>query len=482
MVEMCAVRRKREARRPVVPRGIWVRGGRAVGSARFRVGSLEPETRYVRGREGLLAYQVVGDGPFDLVYLTAGASHVDIRWEIPQLARFNERLAAFSRLIMFDRLGNGASDRAVAGEVQSVEDWAADLGVVLDAVGSERSAILAVADAGPMAIVFASSYPDRVSALVLANTTARWMVGEDYPEGVDRDVLEGFVKRIAEHWGTEEYAAMICPSLVDDPRGRRLYARQLRASATPRVAAAQLNALLELDLRSLLSRIRVRSLVLHRPGFSMVPLGQARYLAEHIPDAVLVELDGADSALPFGDVDGALLALEEFLTGGRHSPDPDRMLATVLFTDLVQSTARAAEFGDRRWARLLARHDELVREQVARFHGRVWKTIGDGVLATFAMPRDAISCALSVRDGLAQLGLETRAGMHAGEVEIRDDDIGGIAVHVAARVTAVAAAGEILLSRTVADLVAGSEIVLTPSGTRTLKGVPGKWKLYSVQG
>jgi class 3 adenylate cyclase len=347
--------------------------------------------------------------------------------------------------------------------------------------GSEQTAILAVADAGPMAMLFATTYPDRVSALVLANTTARWIAEEDYPEGVDREVLESLVNLIEERWGTEEYVALMWPSLSDDPRTRRLYARQLRASATPHMSAAQLKAVLELDLRSVLPKISAPTLVLHRRDFRFVPMEQARYLAEHIPNANLIELEGADSALPFGDVDAVLVALEEFLTGGRHSPDPDRVLATVLFTDLVQSTARAAEVGDRKWAQLMARHDELVREQVERFHGHVWKTIGDGVLATFAMPRDAIKCALSVREGLTDLGLEMRAGMHAGEVEIRDGDIGGIAVHVAARVTAIAGARDILLSRTVADLVAGSGIALAPHGMRALRGLPGRWKLYSVE-
>jgi pimeloyl-ACP methyl ester carboxylesterase len=331
---------------------------------------VEPETRYVRGSGGQLAYQVVGDGPIDLVYLTGAASHVDVRWEIPQSVRFNQRLASFSRLIMFDRLGNGASDRTVAGEVQSLPDWAEDLCAVLDTVGSEQTAILAVADAGPMAMLFAASYPDRVSALVLANTSASGIAGEDYPEEVEREVLESVVKQVEERWGTEEYVALICPSLSADPRARRLYARQQRASATPGMSAAQLKATLELDLRSVLPTIRARTLVLHRRDFPRVPVDHARYLAEHIPGATLIELDGADGALPFGDSDAVLVAVEEFLTGARAS-DPDRVLATVLFTDLVRSTARAAELGDRKWAQLLSRHDELVSEQVERFHGRV---------------------------------------------------------------------------------------------------------------
>jgi class 3 adenylate cyclase len=443
---------------------------------------VEPETRYVRGSEGQLAYQVVGDGPVDLIYLTAAASHVDARWEIPQFARFNERLSAFSRLIMFDRLGNGASDRTVAEKVQSLQGWAEDLRLVLDTVGSEQTAVVAVADAGFVAQLFAATYPERVSALVLANTTARWLAAPDYPHGATREAVERLLELIEEHWGSEEFTNLICPSLAEDPTVRRLYARQLRASATPHVSAAQLRALVELDLRRLLPQIRVPTLVLHRRDFALAPIEHGRYLARHIPGARLVELDGGDSALPFGDADVVLEALEEFLTGGRHSPDPDRMLAIVMFTDLVQSTARAAEIGDRKWAQLLSRHDQLIRQQVERFHGRVWKSTGDGVLATFAMPRDAIRAAASIRGAMAELGLNIRIGLHAGEIAISDRDIEGLAVHIAARVTEIAAPGEVLLSRTVCDLLAGSGIAFVARGIHSLKGVPGQWPVYTVDG
>jgi class 3 adenylate cyclase len=423
----------------------------------------------------------MGEGPVDLVYLTAAASHVDTRWEIPQFARFNERLASFSRLIIFDRLGNGASDRTVSGEVQSLEGWAEDLRRVLDTVGSERAAVVAVADAGFMALLFAATYPDRVSALVLANACARWLAAPDHPAGLEPAVIERFLRAVEDRWGTEEFATMICPGLAEDPRVRRLYARQLRASATPRMSAAQLRALVDVDLRSLLPTIRAPTLVLHRREFPLAPIEQGRYLAEQIPGARLIELEGADSALPLGDSESALEALEEFLTGGRHSPAPDRMLATVMFTDLVESTLHARAAGDRRWAELMARHDELVEEQVERFHGRVWKSTGDGVLATFVMPRDAIRCAVAVRAGVAELGLAVRAGIHAGEVELMGRDVGGIAVHIAARVADLATSGQVLLSRTVADLVAGSGIALAPRGSRRLKGVAGRWTLYSVE-
>lgn len=442
---------------------------------------MEAETRYARGSGGELAYQVLGEGPVDLVYLTGAASNVDSRWEIPQFARFNERLASFSRLIMFDRLGNGASDRTTGGHVQSLEEWAEDLHLILDTVGSERTAIVAVADAGFMALQFAATYPERTAALILANACARWLSADDYPPGSDRPTIERFLQAVEDGWGTEELALAICPGLAADPRVRRLYARQLRASATPRMSAEQLRALVEVDLRPLLPKITAPTLVLHRREFVLAPLEQGRYLAEHIPGATLVELEGADSALPLGDAGAALMAIEEFLTGGRHSPDADRILATVMFTDLVQSTAHVGELGDRRWAELMTRHDALVREQVERWGGRVWKSTGDGVLATFAMPRDAIRCALSIRTGVAELGLQTRAGLHAGEVDLLGYDLGGIAVHIAARVAGLAAPGQVLLSRTVADLVAGSGLTLSEQGARTLRGVAGKWKLYGVE-
>lgn len=441
---------------------------------------MEPETRYVRGTGGQLAYQVVGEGPIDLVYLTAAASNVDSRWEIPQFARFNERLAAFSRLIMFDRLGNGASDRPVSDQVQSLEGWAEDLKLVLDTVGSERAAVVAVADAGFMALVFAATYPERTSALILANACARWTSAPDYPDGADPGVIEGFLQAVEERWGTEELAAVICPALATDPRVRRLYARQLRSSATPSMSAAQLRALIDVDLRSLLPKILTPTLVLHRREFALAPLSLGRYLADHIPGAKLIELEGSDSALPLGDSETVLMALEEFLTGGRHSRDPDRILATVMFTDLVQSTVRARQFGDRRWSELMSRHEALVAEQVERFHGRIWKSTGDGYLTTFPMPRDAIRCAVSTRSGLAELGLEMRAGIHAGEIDLLGHDLGGIAVHVAARVAGLAAPGQVLLSRTVADLIAGSGIPLSEQGLRTLRGINGKWKLFEV--
>jgi class 3 adenylate cyclase len=442
---------------------------------------MQPETRYAAGSEGLIAYQVVGEGPIDVVYLSGSTSHVDARWEIPAFSKFSLRLASFSRLVHFDRRGNGASDPVSLDPVPTWEEWADDLRVVMDAVGSEQAAVFAVLDAGPMAMLFAATYPDRVSALILANTTARWLAAEDYPHGLTREFAEAYVKLVEERWGTEDFAALVSPSLARHPHARMLFARYMRASASPRVAAAQVRPVLELDLRSVLPTIRAPTLVLHRRDFVFASVEHARYLAEHVRGAKLFELDGADSALPFGDADPALDAVQEFLTGVRQLPDPDRLLATVLFTDLVSSTARAAKLGDRRWRELLDQHDQLVRREVEHFRGHLWKATGDGALATFDAPGRAIRCALSIREALGELDLEMRAGAHAGEVELRNGDVGGIAVHIAARVAASAAPQEVLVSRTVADLVAGSGIALTARGTRVLKGVPGKWKLYTVE-
>jgi class 3 adenylate cyclase len=347
-------------------------------------------------------------------------------------------------------------------------------------VGSEQAAIVAVADAAFMALLFAVTYPERTSALVVANGCARWIAGPGYPDGVQREAIEQLLQTVEERWGTEELATLICPALAADPRVRRLYAKQLRASATPSMSAAQLRALMEVDLTGLLPKISAPTLVLHRREFALAPLALGRHIAEHIPGAKLVELEGGDSALPFGDSEAVLMALEEFLTGGRHTQDPDRILATVMFTDLVQSTVQARQAGDRRWSELMSRHDALVREQVERWNGRIWTSTGDGYLTTFPMPRDAIRCAVATRSGLSELGLEMRAGIHAGEVDLLGHDLGGIAVHVAARVAALASPGQVLLSRTVADLIAGSGIPLSERGLRTLRGINGKWKLFEV--
>ena len=441
---------------------------------------MPPETRYATSDAGLIAYQVVGDGPFDLVYMNGSASHVDVRWEAPPFARFLERLASFSRLILFDRRGAGASDPVPIDATPTWEEWADDLRVVLDTVKSEQAALFAMLDAGPMAMLFAATYANRTKALVLGNTTARVRAAKDYPIGLSSEVAEATLEFFAQRWGTEDAATALAPTLSQDPRMRAWFAKYQRASASPRVFAAQLRSLLELDVRGVLESIRVPTLILHRAAYGALPLEHGRYLAEHIDGARFVELPGSDSTLIAERPDITLDALEEFLTGVRHLPPADRVLATILFTDIVDSTRLASEMGDRRWRGLLDQHDEIARAEVERHRGRALKSTGDGMLATFDSPGRAIRCAMAIREALAGMGLSIRAGMHAGEIELRGDDVGGIAVHIAARVSALAGAGEVLVSRTVSDLVAGSEFDFMDRGDHALKGVSGEWQLFAV--
>jgi class 3 adenylate cyclase len=351
----------------------------------------------------------------------------------------------------------------------------------MDAVGVQRAALLATGpEAGPMALFFAGTRPDRITALVLADATARYLVADDYPTGFPPQAVEAMITRAEELWGTEAYTVAYAPGHADDERFRRWSARLQRAIASPRVVRAHLRALLEVDVRPILPLIQAPTLVLHHRDFQLLPVAHGRYLAEHIPEARLVELPG-DLPLWWDQQDLVLGEVEEFLVGARRSVEPTRVLATVLFTDIVGSTERAAELGDRGWSDLLDTHDELAGRLVERWGGRLVKTTGDGILATFDGPGRAIGCAATLRDELRRIGTQVRAGLHAGEVELRGD-VGGIAVHIAARIMATAGAGEIVVSRTVHDLVAGSDIVLQDRGSRRLQGVEGDWQLFGMVG
>ncbi|HVF19022.1 MAG TPA: adenylate/guanylate cyclase domain-containing protein [Mycobacteriales bacterium] len=443
---------------------------------------MAPETKYAEGADGLIAYQVVGDGPFDLVYLSGSISHVDVRWEAPPAVAFLHQLSSFSRLILFDRRGTGASDQVAVDALPTWEEWADDLRVVLDEVHSDRAAIFALLEAGPMAMVFAATAPERTRALVLANTTARPRAAADYPAGFPPEQLEALVSGVIEGWGTEEGAAGVNASLSADPRLRSWFAKYTRASATPRVAAAQIRSFLETDVRSVLPTISAPTLVLHRRDFAMVPVEQGRFLAENIPGAAFIELPGADASMFAADSEVILDHVEEFLTGLRRVPEPDRVLVTVLITDLVSSTTRAVELGDRAWRNVLDRHDDLMRRAVESGRGTVLKSTGDGHVAVFDSPGRAIQCALTVRESVqTQLGVLVRAGIHTGEAERRGADYGGVAMHIAARIAALAAPGELLVSRTVSDLIAGSGISLVDRGAHELRGVPGPWQLLAVK-
>jgi class 3 adenylate cyclase len=414
------------------------------------------------------------------VFTMGSFSHVDMVWDDPQVALILRRLASFSRLLRFDRRGTGASDPLPPDPLPAWEAYAEELDAVMDAAGSGRAALLANGpEAGPMALFFAGTRPERTSALILTDATARYLVADDYPIGFPSEEVEAMIGRAAELWGTEAYTEAYAPSHADDRRFRRWSARLQRAIASPQVVRAHLRAMLEVDVRPLLPLIQVPTLVLHHRDFQLVPAAHGRYLAEHIAGARLVELQG-DLPLWWDQQDVVLGVVEEFLVGARRSLEPTRVLATVLFTDIVGSTERAAELGDRGWRDLLDTHDELAGRLVERWGGRLVKTTGDGILAIFDGPGRAIGCAATLRDELRGIGTQIRAGLHAGEVELRGDDVGGIAVNIAARIMATASAGEIVVSRTVRDLVAGSDVVLQDRGGQQLRGVGGEWELFGV--
>ena len=442
---------------------------------------MPPETKYARLGGDRIAYQVLGEGPPDLILARRSYGHIDVAWEDPGITLFLRALASFCRVILFDRRGTGPSDPLPLGPLPPWESYAEELEAVLDEVGCDRAAIMAEMDAGPTALLFAATKPERTSALVLVHTSARFVAGSDYPIGTAPEDLEPMVAQFDRLWGSEELAAMLAPSRAGDPRFLRWFAKWQRASASPKVAQMFLRAMAEIDVRSVLPLVQAPALILHRREFGLVPLAHGRYLADHIRGARLVELPGSDVDLSWETPELALDSIQEFLTGVRGGAEPSRVLATVLFTDIVGSTERAARLGDRRWRGLLEVHDELAGRLVEQFGGQLVKMTGDGILATFDGPGRAIRCAAALADELAGIGLQIRAGLHTGEIELRDGDIGGIAVHITARVMAAAEPGQILTSMTVHDLVVGSDIAMDNLGTRPLKGVDGTWQLFAAR-
>ncbi len=438
-----------------------------------------PETLYVQVGDADVAYQVFGAGPVDLLYFYGLGSHIDFLWD-EWYADFVSRLMSFSRVIIFDRRGTGASDAVSGSAIPTWENWTEDIEAVLDAAGSQQAAIFASLDAGPIAILFAALHPERVRALVLANTSARYLVAADYPIGKPPELARAVVEFTGRTWGSPELARMVAPGL--DAEFVDFLARQFRAAATPRSAAAQYRYLLEsLDVRQALPLIQVPTLVLHNRQNPLFPIEHGRYLAEHIVGARLTEL-AAESVLMTSAYQAALSEVEEFLTGERRTVETDRILTTVLFTDIVASTERAAELGDRQWRKLLDAHDRATRDLLRRFRGWEVKMTGDGFVASFDGPARAIRCAGAITGAARKLGIELRAGLHTGECEVRGDDLGGLAVHIAARVGASACPGEVLVSSTVKDLVVGSGIEFEDRGEHQLKGVPGSWRLFRVEG
>jgi class 3 adenylate cyclase len=441
---------------------------------------VQPETRYARLDGDRIAYQVLGEGPPDLVLARRSYGHIDIAWEDPGIALFLRRLASFCRLILFDRRGTGPSDPLPLEHLPPWESYAEELAAVLDELGSQRAAIMAHLDAGPTALLFAATRPERTSALVLAHTSARFAAAGNYPIGATPEEIEATLADFDRLWGSDELAALLVPSRAGDARFLRWFAKWQRASVGPRVAQLLLRAMLQADVRPVLPLVQAPTLVLHRRDFALVPIAHGRYLAEHIASARLVELPGSDVDLTWETPELALDVIQEFLTGVRRGAEPNRVLATVLFTDIAGSTERAARLGDRRWRDLLEVHDDLARRLVEQFGGQLVKTTGDGILATFDGPGRSIRCAAALADELGGIDLQIRAGLHTGEIELREGDVGGIAVHIAARVMAAATPGEILTSSTVRDLVVGSDIAMTDRGPHPLKGVDGTWQLFAA--
>jgi class 3 adenylate cyclase/alpha-beta hydrolase superfamily lysophospholipase len=443
-----------------------------------------PETQYARTADGAyIAYQVLGEGQPDLLLLGNLPSHLELAWEIPRFARVFRGLASFRRLIRFDERGTGLSDPLSQAEQPSLEMRAKEMLAVLDAVGSERTAVVANSVGGLLAIVFAATYPARTAALVLDGCYARLTRDSDYPWGIPRETMDraiAFLVSSPELSGEENLKYTAPYTFQHDPEFKSQYFRYVRQHTSPgqRVPMAEMSMLS--DLRPLLPSIQAPTLVLYRSGDRFAGRPHAVYLAEHIPGAKLVELPGEDNLMFVGDTGAVVSEIEEFLTGARRPPDTDRVLATVLFTDIVGSTERATTLGDRRWRDLLDSHDWAVRRQLERFGGREVNTSGDGFVATFDGPGRAVQCACAIRDAVKALDLEVRTGLHTGEIERRGDDVAGIAVHLAQRVSALADAGEVLVSRTVTDLVVGSGLRFDDRGEHTLKGVPGTWRLYSV--
>jgi class 3 adenylate cyclase len=443
-----------------------------------------PETRYATSGDVSIAYQVVGDGPFDVVYAPPFVSHVELAWEVPGLAAYFRRLASFSRLILFDKRGTGMSDRV--GSLPTLETRMDDLRAVMDAAGSERAALIGVSDGGPMAILFAATYPDRAWALVLEGTFARTMWAPDYPWGTREEEFERDLAEEMQGWGTHEHsleiARALAPSASEDDW--EPLAKLIRQGASPGARRDLELMSREIDVRHALPAIQIPALVLNRTEEHPFTVASSRHLAEQIAGARQVQLPGRDHALFVGDPEGHAGEIETFLADAwadlPERAEPTTVLATLLFTDIVGSTERMAELGDRRWRELIQEHHSLVRRQLSRFRGVEMDTAGDGFFARFDGPARGIQCAQAITVAVQPLGIRVRAGLHTGECEVADDKVAGIAVSIGARVAAAAEADEVLVSSTVKDLVAGSGLAFEDRGVRELKGVPGEWRLYSL--
>ena len=437
------------------------------------------EVRFARSGDVDIAYRIVGDGPVDLVYAQGAYTHLEIYWDLPQFRRYCERLGEFTRLILFDKRGMGMSDR-VPGAT-TLEERMDDIRAVMDAVGSERAAVMGESEGGPLAMLFAAAHPERTVALILQGGEVREQKDEEWPWGESTvEELEASMATMQEWWGQGRGIWIVAPSVAGEEWARAWRGRVQVHAGTPASIEAFMRMAHDIDVRHVVPAIKVPTLIVHASRDRVCHVENARYLARHIPGAKYVELD-ADDHIPWFDPDATLAEIREFLTGRREIGSPDRVLATVLFTDLVASTEQAAKLGDRRWRDLLEQHHATVRRELVRFDGHEVDTAGDGFFATFDGPARAIRCALAVVRSVRALGVEVRAGLHTGEVELVDGKATGIAVNIGARVAARAEPGEVLVSGTVRDLVAGSGLDFDDRGVAELKGVPGEWRLFAVR-
>jgi class 3 adenylate cyclase len=453
----------------------------SLGTLRLVVSRNPPRTRFAVSGGLNIAYQVVGEGQSDLVWVPGYISHLDASWSDPELARLFERLASLRRLIMFDKRGTGMSDRVFPSEFPSFAERMDDIRAVMDAAGSERAAIVGWSEGAALAALFAATYPDRVEQLVLYGGYPRLVNDAGYQDGIAPELVREVMGVVVQNWAEVHDAHMVwAPSKADDEEFQERFARFRTLAASPGAAQALVNMTQDVDVRSVLPTVSAPTLVIHRTGDLAVPITAGRYLAKHIPEATLVELDGTDHLWWVGNHEAIVDAIEEFLTGSAPDRAAERVLSTVLFTDICGSTERAVKLGDRRWRDLLSRHDAVFRAELDRQRGREVKATGDGFLSTFDVPARAIRCAEAAATALLREGLEIRAGLHTGECELRGGDVAGIAVHIAARIASHAKGGEVLVSRTVTDLVAGSGIRFEDRGSHELKGVPEPWHLYAV--
>ena len=436
-----------------------------------------PRTHYARSGEVFIAYQVLGSGPVDLVFVPSWVSHIEQLWEFPPFARMIERMAGFARVILFDRRGSGLSDRVDPGPLETQID---DVRAVMRAAGSGRAFVWAETEGTAMAALFAASHPELVSGLALFTPMPRVVRDDDWEWGADPETRVDWIRTTQMRWGDGNYIAFLAPSLVDDEAFRDWAARLERFACGPGAVPAALHQMGQNDVREVLPLIGVPTLVIRRRDEGWVDRRHSEFVVDQVPDARLVEVDGADALVLAGNVAEVTDTLEEFITGTRRTYSHERVLATVLFTDIVDSTRRAASLGDARWSELLEEHKALVRSLLARYGGREVKTLGDGFLTTFDGPARAVRCAIEIAENSHDAGLDVRAGVHTGECDFSGNDVSGIAVHIASRVLGQAGPGEVVVSRTVVDLVAGSQLLFDERGTHELKGIPGLWQLYAA--